>query len=286
MTLVSVIIPCYNQGKYLDEAVQSVLKSSYENFEVIIVNDGSTDAYTNNILANYNKRKCTVISTPNNGLAEARNIGIRAAKGIYVLPLDADDRISPNYMEEAIHILENSKEVGIVYSRVKNFGMKHGEWKLPAYSLQRMLSGNIIFCSGFFRKADWEKVGGYKKEMRFGCQDWEFWLSLIETGISVFQIPKIHFYYRIRPKSMARTSNLYNTSQINQDIFNYHRDLYINNMPNPVQLLRDNAEYIRLLNRIDHKLGRLIFKPLYYLRSGYYRIIDKFFDFISTYHSR
>jgi len=278
MTLVSVIIPCYNQGKYLNEAVQSVLKSSYENYEVIIVNDGSTDPYTNELLAHYNKPRCLVITTQNNGLAEARNVGISIAKGKYILPLDADDRISPFYLEEAVRLLEDNM-AGIVYSRVRNFGIRHGEWKLPPYSLERMLCGNIIFCSAFYRKADWKKVGGYKKEMKYGCQDWEFWLSLIETGVSVYQIPKIHFYYRIRSKSMARTSNMDNTSRINQEIFNYHRELFIKNMPNPVQLLRENAEYSRLYNRIDHKVGRLIFKPLYYIRNGYYLIAETLSDF-------
>lgn len=279
MILVSVIIPCYNQGKYLDESVQSVLKSSYENFEVIIVNDGSTDDFTNNLLAHYNKPKCTVITTPNNGLAEARNIGIRIARGFYILPLDADDRISPHYIEEAVQIMENEKGIGIVYSRVKNFGIKNGEWKLPDYSLQRMLCGNIIFCSAFFKKSDWEKVGGYKKEMKYGCQDWEFWLSLIEIGVSVYKIPRIHFYYRIRLGSMVRTSNIDHTYEINREIFNYHKDLFLNNMPNPVQLLRENAEYLRLLNRIDHKVGRWLFMPINYMRNFYYRIAHSIYEY-------
>jgi len=276
MILVSVIIPCYNQGKYLDEAVQSVLKSSYENFEVIIVNDGSTDDYTNNLLAHYNKPKCTVITTPNNGLAEARNICINQARGEYILPLDADDRISPEYIDEAVSLLDNDKNLGIVYCKVKYFGIKNSEWKLPPYSLNRILRGNIIFCSAFFRKADWKRVGGYKKEMMFGCQDWEFWLSLIESGVKVYQIPKIHFYYRIRLNSMARTSNIDNSTQINLEIFKYHKELYLNNMPNPIQLLRDNLEYARLFNRLDHKVGRFLFSPLFYFRTLYYKFLDKF----------
>lgn len=275
---VSVIIPCYNQGKYLNEAVDSVLKSTYDNFEIVIVNDGSTDSYTNELLSRYNKPKCTVVSTQNNGLAEARNVGIRKANGTYILPLDADDRISPHYIEEAVQILENQKDIGIVYCRVKNFGMKNGEWKLPEYSLERMLRGNVIICSAFFRKSDWEKVGGYKKEMKFGCQDWEFWLSLIETGVSAYRIPKIHFYYRIRPKSMVRTSNIDHTFEINQQIFNYHKDFFLNNMPNPVHLLRENTEYSRLLNRIDHKVGRLIFIPIKLIRTLCNWIVYRYYE--------
>jgi glycosyltransferase involved in cell wall biosynthesis len=276
MTFVSVIIPCYNQGKYIDETVNSVLNSTFSNYEIIIINDGSSDDFTNELLANYNKSKCTVITTSNKGLAEARNVGIKRAKGDYILPLDADDRISPDYMKEAVELLDMDKNLGIVYCRVKNFGIKNGEWKLPTYSLQRMLMGNIIFCSAFFRKSDWQKVGGYKIDMKFGCQDWEFWLSLIETGVTVYQIPKIHFYYRIRLKSMARTSNVENTSIINSEIFKYHKELFLNNMPNPVQLLRENEEYSRLFNRVDHKMGRVLFMPLFYFRNLWYKILNLF----------
>ena len=92
MMKVSVIIPCYNQGQYIEEAVKSVLAQTYQNFEIIIVNDGSTDEFTNKLLSDYDKQKTKVLHTDNQGLASARNNGIKVAKGKYILPLDADER--------------------------------------------------------------------------------------------------------------------------------------------------------------------------------------------------
>ena len=98
MAKVSVIIPCYNQGAYLNEAVESILAQSYRDFEIIVVNDGSTDEETNRLLSGYDRQQTRVLHTENQGLSSARNNGIREAQGEYILPLDADDRIDPTYL--------------------------------------------------------------------------------------------------------------------------------------------------------------------------------------------
>src|SRR5437879_507126 len=95
--VVSVIIPCFNQGATLDEAVASVLNQTFTDFEIVIVNDGSTDPFTSELLANYHRPRTRVITTANGGLAAARNTAIRNSRGKYILPLDADDRIAPEY---------------------------------------------------------------------------------------------------------------------------------------------------------------------------------------------
>jgi glycosyltransferase involved in cell wall biosynthesis len=97
---VSVIIPCFNQGEYVDQAVDSVLKQSFQDFEIVIVNDGSTDPFTISHLQNYSRQKTTVVHTDNQGLAAARNNGIRQAKSEYILPLDADDKIGATFLEK------------------------------------------------------------------------------------------------------------------------------------------------------------------------------------------
>ncbi len=91
MPKVSVIIPCYNHGKYIDEAVDSILNQTFKDFEIIIVNDGSTDELTNNKLKQYDKPKTFVINKENEGLSVARNTAIKRAVGEYILTLDADD---------------------------------------------------------------------------------------------------------------------------------------------------------------------------------------------------
>ena len=223
---VSVIIPCFNQGKFVEEAVDSVLAQSYPNFEIIIVNDGSTDKKTNQLLQSYNRPKTRVISTDNQGLAAARNSGIKTANGEYILPLDADDRIGPTYLERAVSFLDERPELGIVYCRAKLFGAVDTEWLLPQFSLQEMLLDNVIFCSALFRFEDWERIGGYDENLLHGWEDYDFWLSLLELGREVFQLPEILFYYRVASDSMVRARPRQDKLDSFTAIYKKHRQLF------------------------------------------------------------
>ena len=230
MVKVSVIIPCYNQGSTLDETVASVLQQTYDDFEIIIVNDGSTDQETNTLLAEYDKPQTRVITTSNQGLAAARNNGISAATGAYILPLDADDTIAPEYMEKAVPFLDNNPDIGIVYSRARFFGAEEHEWSLPEFTIENMLFDNIIFCSAFFRRQDWESVGGYDQGMIYGWEDYEFWLSLIEKGRQVFRIPEILFHYRVASDSMVRTKSPEHRLEMFARIYRRHQQLFSDNI--------------------------------------------------------
>ena len=243
MPKVSLIIPCYNQGSYVDEAIASVRDQTYQNYEIIIVNDGSTDQHTIAILNNLRAPAAKVIHTTNQGLASARNNGIRAAAGEYVLPLDADDRIGPTYLEEAVRILDKHPHVGIVYCEAAFFGDKAGRWDLSEFSMEEMLIENIIFCSGMFRRSDWQNVGGYDPEMRHGWEDYDFWLSLLELDVSVYKIPHILFFYRISDSSMLRSASRERKARMFLKIFKKHRKLY--------------NEHISLCTRKALGLGRI-----------------------------
>jgi len=232
MPEVSVIIPCYNQGQFVDEAVESVLAQTFSDFEIIIVNDGSTDEETNRILKTYDKPQTIVLQTRNHGLGGARNNGIRAAQGKYILPLDADDRIGNTYLEQAVKVLEAQDNIGIVYCEAEFFGDRTGKWELPPYNFPDILLGNIIFCSAFFRKSDWEKTEGYENDLS-GWEDYDFWLSIIELGRDVYRIPTILFYYRQRAESMIKSMSW------QQQISAYARI-----MKNHSQLYADNAEFM------------------------------------------
>ncbi|MBE6467087.1 MAG: glycosyltransferase family 2 protein [Alphaproteobacteria bacterium] len=231
MPRVSIVIPCYNHGQYVDEAVNSCLAQSYDDIEIIIVNDGSTDEATNTLLNNYSKPKTKVINKQNEGLAEARNTGIAAATGKYILPLDADDKIGPTYIEKAVNVIENNDKIGIVYCLAEFFGAKQGLWPLKEYKFPDILNSNRIFCTALFRKSDWEKVGGYKKEMIYGLEDYEFWLSLIENGVGVYRIPEVLFYYRQHEVSMITklSDSLEKYTFSFNKIFSFHTDMYKQN---------------------------------------------------------
>lgn len=226
MTTVSVIIPCFNQGQFLEEAVASVLAQSFTDFEIIVVNDGSTDDRTNRLLQNFSSENTRVIHTANQGLAAARNNGIAVAEGKYILPLDADDRILPTYLAQAVAILDRDPEVGIVYCKARLFGAVDTEWELPEYSLERMLVDNIIFCSACFRRDDWLATGGYDPGMIYGWEDYEFWLCLIEKGRKVERIPDTLFCYRVASDSMVRSKEKWQKVAMFQRIYERHREFF------------------------------------------------------------
>ncbi len=135
MPKVSIIIPCYNYGQYLDEAVQSVLAQTYQDFEIIIVNDGSTDELTNKLLATYNKPKTTVLSQTNKGLGAARNSGIKVSSGEYIVCLDADDSLHSDFLNKTIPILDADykHEYGFVMTWVQLFGDLNFVWETAEF---------------------------------------------------------------------------------------------------------------------------------------------------------
>ncbi|RKY03465.1 MAG: glycosyltransferase family 2 protein, partial [Planctomycetota bacterium] len=207
MPTVSVVIPCYNLGSYVEEAVDSVLCQTFQDYEIIVVNDGSTDPLTIEILKNLSRPKTKVLHTENSGVCAARNRGIEVSTGQYILPLDADDRIGETYLEQAVSILDCDSETGIVYCRAEFFGDREGEMILVECTPENMVLCNTIFCSGVFRKELWECVGGYNANMKLDFEDWDFWLSLLERGVKAHKLDEILFYYRKR--GVSRNLSIY-----------------------------------------------------------------------------
>ena len=206
--MVSVIIPCYNDGQYLEEAVMSAFESHYKPLEVIIVDDGSKDELTRKVLRSMELAGNKVIYAKHGGPAKARNEGIKRANGEYILPLDADDKISPEYITEAVDILQNNPEVGIVYCRADFFDGRTGMWNLPDFSMGRMLYQNCIFSTGLFRKSDWERAGGYHEEFKRFPEDWDFWLSILGLGLKPYRLDGVYFHYRKRKNTPSRSDNI------------------------------------------------------------------------------
>ena len=227
MQEVSVIIPCYNDGEFLDDAVHSALQQTYRNIEIVIVDDGSTDQFTLSLLAKSKWERTRIIRQENRGVSAARNAGISAAKGEFILPLDADDLIDPTYVEKALTVFARKPKAGIVYCRAQRFGLENREWDLPKFNLGAMLLGNIIFCTAFYRKSDWERVGGYCEDL-VAYGDYDLWLKLISLGVDVHQIDELLFQYRIKESSMTTTFLTDEKTQISEHarIFQNNKDLY------------------------------------------------------------
>lgn len=250
MINVSIVIPNYNCYQYIKEAIESVKAQTYKDWEIIIIDDGSTDVSFEK-LKKLEEEKIKVFSQENQGPAVARNEAIKLSNGKYILPLDADDKIAPTYLEKAIPILEENPDVGIVYCKAEKFGRVNGYWDLPEFSEELMAIDNIIFCTAFFRKEDWEKVGGFPTFAKLGMEDYAFWLKLLSLGRKVVQINEILFYYRIN--NTSRTTKFINNKE---GVI----DTYANIFRDNIDFFARHAEYLYKFRMV--KCNKCLFKTL------------------------
>jgi glycosyltransferase involved in cell wall biosynthesis len=202
--LISVLVPCYNDGQWIDEAVESVLQQTYQSFEVIIVDDGSTDSATIRKLEDWAVDRSRIVRTANRGLPAARNLAAQHAKGDLFCALDADDRLAPLWFEKAVSLLNLRPEVAFVTHWLETLGDEHWTWMPECCDLPALLARNTVNGAALVRRSAFEAVGGYDEKMRNGCEDWDFWLRLVEHGLHGVIIPEVLFYYRRRSDSMSR----------------------------------------------------------------------------------
>lgn len=205
--LVSVVIPCYNYGAYVEDAVRSCLRSTWQDLEILVIDDGSTDPETQRVLDGLNYPKTRVIHQENRGLPAARNRGIREAVGRYVLPLDADDTIHPTLIEKALLLLEANPGLGFASFWLRHFGDEDWVWMPPPFNFGTLLDDNIVTVASLFPKAAWEEVGGYNEAMRQGYEDWDFWITLAKRGWIGRQIPEPLFNYRRHGHTMVHEAH-------------------------------------------------------------------------------
>lgn len=208
---VSVVIPCYNMANYLPDAVVSVVAQTYPGWEMVIVDDGSTDdtpAMIESLQKKYPTRRIRSVRQENAGLPAARNAGIRVATGEFVLPLDADDVLLPDALKRLLAVLDEHPEIGIAYPDYIKLGLEAGTvFAIPTeeyYDPQRALNG-LPYCS-LYRHTVWEQVGGYDVEMRGAIEDWEFWLHCLEHGVKALHVQEPLFAYRVRADSQSVTA--------------------------------------------------------------------------------
>ena len=249
--LVSVVIPCFNHSAYLCEAINSVLDSTYSLLEIIIVDDGSTDnsaQVARDLMSRH--KNVFYIYQDNQGPACARNRAIQEARGEYILPLDADDKIAHFYIEHAFKVLKNDQRVKVVFCNAEYFGRKTGLWKLKEFSLKKLAIDNMIFSCAMFRKEDWKNAGGYSSELKGGWEDWEFWISMLKSGGQVHRLESIGFYYRIhqysRQRSTTREIERFTIDFINRK----HRDFIVSQLNGPLRTKRKHSLSINTLSNI------------------------------------
>ena len=235
----SVIIPCYNQGEYLLEALASVESCLEPVYEIIIVNDGSDDRLTVNLLSYLKEQGYFILDQENQGLARARNNGIAKASGRYILPLDADNKVRADYLLKGIEILDHNPEVGVVYGKPEWFGEVERSWEMPEkFDAGKLILNNYIDACAVYRKSVWKDCGGYDANMPVaGWEDWDFWLGAIEHGWTFHYVPDVLFDYRVRADSMVTQCALpENRSRLVKYLCTKHAKLYRTNF---VQMVGD-----------------------------------------------
>ena len=265
---ISLIIPCYNQSAFLVECLESVAQQTFTDWECILINDGSTDN-TEEICKKWVEKdeRFHYFKKENGGVSSARNFGIEKSTGIYILPLDGDDKIAENYLKLASEKLENGFDV--VYCLAKYFGERNENFDLQNHTYENLLRENTLFCSALFKKENLNNLQ-FDENLIHGFEDWEFWISLLSNhDLKVFRLDETLFYYRI--KEISRNNEI--KKDIEKDrsakryIFNKHQDKYESTFGDYFQLLRKNNslekknKYLNdILNSKKHQLTQKIFK--------------------------
>ena len=260
--LVSVIVPCFNQGKYVKEALLSVKNQTFANIECVIVNDGSTDNSLEEI-RDFCKEdnRFFFYDKENEGVAIARNYAIAHSHGEFILPLDADDKIAPEYIQAAVDVFNSRPDVKLVYSKVLLFGYVNREFKLPEYDYSRLLCSNHIVCTAMYRRIDYNQTDGYNPNLK-GWEDWDFWLCLLKPDDVVYRIDDFLFYYRIKKSSRNVIADK-SISQIRRQIWENHKHLYSETYMDPTMC----EEYRKVVDSYEYRVGVLLLKPIRFVLS-------------------
>jgi len=208
---VSVIIPAFNAMAFLPRTIASVFGQTFDDFEIIVVNDGSTDGIEvwGQTITDPRFR---LISQPNQGQSAARNLGIRASAGDYLAFLDADDVWEPSKLAKQVEVLDSNPGVGLVYTWVAEIDTDDRPlskvWTISAEGRvwEQLVKGNIIACGSvpMVRRRCADEVGPFLK-FPFACEDWDYWLR-ISASFDFKVIKEVLVYYRMNPMSLSHGS--------------------------------------------------------------------------------
>ena len=215
---VSVMIPYYNCKEYIVETVQSILSQSHQNFEIIIVDDGSDPEHADYLREFLADKPAIRYAVQNNqGVAAARNHAARLAGGKYFLFLDSDDLILPDYIEKCVTVLENNPDCKLVYPLAEYFDAQEGLWNLPDYDgLESLLKGNRIPIISMHRAEDFVSLGGFDENLTTH-EDWDLWIRLLSNGGTVIRIPEVLFRYRKRRDGSSLINRLEQNPDLNRE---------------------------------------------------------------------
>ena len=270
--LVSFIIPCFNDKKFVEQAVNSALNQTYSNTEIIVVDDGS-DEKTKDVLKCIEPRLDRLIIQDNQGQSSARNNGIKAARGEWIIVLDSDDYFESTFTEQAFQIISNKNHIKIVTCwgrRITESDKFVQIFKPVGGSISNFICENSAVGNSMFRKSDWEKVGGYDESMKQGFEDWEFYIRLLSSGGIAYVIPEVLFNYRIRKNSTSIRANKikYDLRRYvlnkHQNLYNHHHLIYADYLLKLIE--REEYEKLKNLKRLEYRIGQTLLRPLRFVK--------------------
>lgn len=232
----SIVIPTYNDAVLLVEAITSVERTTQGQAELLICDDGSKDPASIRVLDRLREAGYRVQRHSNRGLSATRNRLISEAQGKLILPLDADNRLSPGFIENAIAAFNRDPNLGVVYGNRRLFCLVDRDLPVAEFHLHRIAWRNYIDACAMFRRELWEDVAGYDESL-WALEDWEFWIHAGKRGWRFQHLPQTALEYRVRPNSLlARVNTRSHYRKLNRIVMTKHFDLYSSLVP---KLVRD-----------------------------------------------
>lgn len=243
---VCIIIPFFEQAAFLRETVESALRQTYKSFEIVIVDDASATCSAAEILSGYNQASLRIIRHERNlGIGATRNTAARSSRSHYILPLDSDDLIEPDYLEKTIATIEKTNADG-VYTNIRVFGEKEFDY-MPEVSMIKVLAGTMLPSTFLYTRKMFDALGGYKITLPYG-EDRDFWIRSLKFGCKFEHVCAPLFLYRKHKSGMSKRD----PGKRFLMHFREHRELYLSHLEEILSLREENQfERINKLEKME-----------------------------------
>lgn len=243
--LVSIVIPCYNYAKYVDDAIGSVFAQTYKNIELIVINDGSTDNSDDVIRQAQKKYTFKYFNQANRGIVATRNRGVRLATGQFLIQLDADDMLPKNYVQTLINAAAKQK-VDIFYTAAKDLDTGRVVIDPPEFNIEILKHHNYIHASSMVRL---EAIKKYKYDQYLndkGLEDWDMFLMMCLDGATGLYVKEVSLQYRQHNDIKSRNEKIRNNNQ-ELDAIRHILTKHITNHPKQIGYM---ISYLHFVDRL------------------------------------
>ncbi len=220
--MISFIVPAYNQAEYLEDCLESIYNQTVPVYEIIVVNDGSTDN-SQEIAERYMFKQFPGIESPvkvinqvNKGLSSARNTGIMAATGQFIWPIDADDILKEDALEKMTQIITQSPNVDVFAPSFTQFGKVEGDVIIGQFGIEDLKVANRLGYFSVIKRSTLIEMGGYSPRMKWGYEDYHLWFDILNRGKNIMVIQDPMVMYRVKEQSMIHSAQAHHEELMEQ----------------------------------------------------------------------